>query len=169
MSSSKSNFNLKEDQENDKLTKSQNERNYFYLKKQFEMFSSKNNDLIIHEVDERNENEIPLHSPPSKLPSPTPPVPSSNNQQQVYSITYQVIKNQANLIVNQCECQMKKETLTKVKLNNPSANCSKNASQRKDWEVAKIFILVIYLNFEEVKFFYFHFLYSLKNKMKRSQ
>ena len=132
---------MQNETEIENLTKSQTELNYFYLKKQFEMFNSKNNELTIHEVDESN--EIENQPPPPPLSSH-----SSNNQPQIYSITYNVFKNQANLIVNQCECQINnKETIRKPTIvpnhTNTKAQCSSsNLSQRKDWQVAKIFILV---------------------------
>lgn len=133
---------MQNEPEIDNLTKSQTELNYFYLKKQFEMFNSKNNELTIHEVDESNEIEN-QQPPPPPLSSH-----SSNNQPQIYSITYNVFKNQANLIVNQCECQMNKEAVIKptivplIHINTKTQSSSSNLSQRKDWQVAKIFILV---------------------------
>ena len=111
----------------------QNERNYFYLKKQFEMFSSKKHELTIDEVEEEKVDQ-----------PPAPPSPLLLKNQQIYSITYQT-----NLILNQCECKVNKTPL-RTHPKNPHTQkqafnivvFSSNSSQRKDWHVAKIFILV---------------------------
>jgi hypothetical protein len=120
---------------NEKLKKlDQNERNYFYLKKQFEMFSSKKHELTIDEVEEEKVDPPAAASPPPLL----------LKNQQIYSITYQT-----NLILNQCECKVNKTPL-RTHPKNPHTHkqasniavISSNSSQRKDWHVAKIFILV---------------------------
>jgi hypothetical protein len=114
-----------------------NERNYFYLKKQIEMFSSKKHELTIDEAEEEK------FDPPTASP-PQPPPPLLLKNQQIYSITYQT-----NLIVNQYECRVNKMPIKTTPKSPPTQNqasniavFSSNSSQRKDWHVAKIFILV---------------------------
>ena len=99
-----------------------------YLKKKFEIFSSNKHDMIIHEVEDEHA---------SKFSSDSSSLNASNHanlpDKGVYAISFShVVKNKTSLILSNDRCAIHGKM--------------SHFSKRKDWQVAKIFMLVIEVN-----------------------